>query len=256
MDASIAGIFSDLRLDGSDGCRCWFDARQARVDAHGLAQAHARQLLLGHVKVDLQFTEVSQADCAITRIQVLPQVDVANAQSTGERRANVLLADLCLQQFNPAAAVVVLGLPLLLQLAGHGAAGRQCPSAFKLLLGEGQARAGGDQLGLLDGIIQTGQQTAALNLLARLEGDLCDAARSLDGQHHLTGRTQLAQGAQTDGRVLPDDAARDHVNRAAPVPAPAVVAGGTPEPESGDDQNDNNKNGSNGLPAGATPGWQ
>ena len=177
-----AALVVDGRFDGADVALELAMRVGIHVDQDVLIQANAGDIGLRHGEAQAHHAGVFQPDDIGTRLQVLTEEDVAQADYAGKRCAHFAAGDGRFQTLDIGLEGAVGRLGVVQLVAGDGSLGEQVLIAIELGLGRRQLGHGGAQVGLLDAGIQAQQQLIRLDGITRLEGDAVDGAGLLGRQ--------------------------------------------------------------------------
>ncbi len=148
------------------------------------------QLLLRHREVDIERVERSQRRQCIAGVDILPEIDPADADLAGERSADDALRDLGVELIDRGLGLDQLFLALLDHLLADEAGRRQPLRALVLQLREAAARQQPVAFRPLRRIVELHQRRALGNRLAGLEIDRNHATGDFRRQCHLADRLQ------------------------------------------------------------------
>ncbi len=93
LHGHVAGLFLDFRFEGVD----LREKRSARPGVgphvHFAADTHLWQVLLRQVEFHVELLEIGKSRDGVAGVEILPEVDAADAELAAERRADVVLLD-------------------------------------------------------------------------------------------------------------------------------------------------------------------
>ena len=167
--------------------------QRVQRDLDRLADLHLPQERLGHAEVDLQRIDRLQVDEVRTLLDVVADRHHAQADDSGERRLDLGLRELRLDQRDRGLRDLVVVLGLVLRLAGDEVLPREIDGAVELGLRQHQVGARLLQLGVGDRGVEPNQRRPLGDALAFLELDRADAAGDLGTQRDRLVRAQAAR---------------------------------------------------------------
>jgi hypothetical protein len=165
-------------------------------DANGLAGPEVGDVLLRQVEVDVDRVERLQRHDLGAGSQVLTEVDLTDADASGEGSADGFLGD-------HRALIVDVGDGLLVLRLGAvevglriGVGGAQLPGALQRNLAEVGLGFESAELGFVGGNVQLHEQIALLHVLARFEVDFRHGAGEFVAHGDALGGGEVARGVQ------------------------------------------------------------
>ena len=166
-----------------------------------------RRRLLRHVEVDVDGIERLQLHDRIATRQVLTEVDLSDAENSGERRANRLALDGRTTSLQRAPRVCLLSAVALSNSAREITLSFNSPCMrSKLSAGQIALRLGRCQLRALLSCVELDQHLALPHGLARVERDTIDGAREVGADRdtlHSGDRSDRAQACRATRPAAP-----------------------------------------------------
>ena len=218
--AEGARHLADPAVDGGDGAR---EGPAGIGRGRGLDQLirpHPAEKDLRHAELDLDLDEIVEGGQHGLVVDPGPDVDAANPHDAGERRAHGAVGELLLGCIQPGTGAEIGGFQLVDGRLGDGVVGPELARPFERQLGLAQRGLRLGDRGLLGLVVETDQDRALRDMLARPERDLGHPARAqrhdvdrLAGQRRADRLDPLADRAELRRADLDRDGARSPAHR-------------------------------------------